>query len=136
MKRRKVKGKRCHSSWEHHELRIPAQLRLLSRLLGVPVHRMLQEFIDHLSMDICGRGDEQRSRVLSYLQSTGYGRQRYSVEELGELVEELNAQRREWPGYEQTYYDGVALDRYQVHRRHWLWSWYSRWRNSQKKPGQ
>ena len=129
--RSKLKGKHCHRSWEHHELRITAQLRLFSRLLGVPVHRMLQEFIDHVSMDICARGDEQRSRASLYLQSTGYGRQYYSVEQLGALLEELNAQRQEWAGYTQARYDGIALDRYLIRRR--LWSWYGRWRNQSKK---
>jgi hypothetical protein len=75
--KKRFRLKRCDFSLEKHELRIPAQLRLLSRLLNVSIRRMLQEFIDHASMDICGRGDLERRAAFSYFVQTGYGCQYY-----------------------------------------------------------
>jgi hypothetical protein len=109
-------------------LRIPAQLRLLSRLLNVSIHRMLQEFIDYISMDIYGCKNLERRAAFCYFVQTGYGCQYFTVDYFRQMLHELDEIRHQWPGYEQKLYDAHELDLFEVHRRHYLWDWYRRWR--------
>lgn len=131
----KRKQKRCYSTWELHDLRIPAQLRLLCRLLDVPPRRVLQEFIDHVSMDILGHGGDERRMAMGYFIRCGYGWQRYQPEDIRQMLRELDTLRLEWPGYSLSRYDGQLLDRYQAQRRNCLNTWYGKWNGRMRRPG-
>lgn len=130
----KKKQKRCYSTWELHDLRIPAQLRLLCRLLDVKPHRFLQEFIDHVSMDICGRGGDERRMAMGYFIRCGYGWKHYQPEDIRKMLRELDELRMQWPGYGLEHYNGKLLDRYQVRKRNALCDWYKKW-GRMRRPG-
>lgn len=62
------------------ELNIPQQLQMLCELLETTPQKVLQSFIDDVSLEAGSNGSDERRMAVEYFMRVGYGMHRYDFE--------------------------------------------------------
>lgn len=121
-----------NSNNEKVDLYLPAHFRMLCSLMGVPAEKILEDFITTLSGAYHSLGEEPRAKLEEYFNLCGYGRKRYTEEELRRMLYELNAIYRLWPDQA----DGKLIDLHAEWRRAYDQYWYEKWKRLREiEPG-
>jgi len=108
-------------------LEIPRQLELICELLETTPQKVLQTFINDVSLEVNSSGSDERSQATSYFIRCGYGMHRYEWEQVQEMFDGLNWLR--WQQYEKK---GTAFKALQ---NQFLKEWFSEWK-AKMKAGQ
>jgi hypothetical protein len=85
-------------------LEIPKQLELICELLETTPQKVLQDFINDVSLEINSNGSDERRMAVEYFMRVGYGMHRYEFEEVETMFDGLN-----WLRFQQYEKKGAAF---------------------------
>jgi hypothetical protein len=106
------------------ELNIPQQLQMLCELLETTPQKILQGFIDDVSLEAGSNGSDERRMAVEYFMRVGYGMHRYEFDEVEQMFDGLNWLR--WQQYEKK---GAAFKKLQ---QQFLKEWFNEWKTKMK----
>jgi len=128
--KRKVaeRRKRVLEPWENSaneelDLYLPAHFRMLCSLMGVPMEKMIEDFITTLSGSYSSLGEGPRAKLEEYFKLCGYGRKRYTEEEIRQMLYELEAIYRLWPRGENMALMDLHVAWREAYKKHWYEKW-------------
>ena len=110
-------------------LDIPKQLALICELLETTPERVLQGFINDVSLEVNSSGSDERAMAVEYFLRCGHGMHRYDFEEVQQMFDGLNGLRRQWPGN-----DPAAEKQYRKQCSSFLKQWYKSWKTKRTGP--
>jgi hypothetical protein len=106
------------------EVSIPKQLELLCELLETTPAKVLQSFINDVSLEVNSSGSDEREQATSYFIRCGHGSHRYDYEQLETMFAGLN-----WLRYQQYEKQGTAFKKLQDK---FLKEWFAEWKAKRK----
>jgi len=108
-------------------LEIPPQLEMLCGLLGTTPQRVIQGFIDDVSLSRQSGGGDERMMATGYFLRCGHGMQYFDYDQQREMLEELNQLRYDF--YE---YGNDQMEEYNQHVKQELEQWQARWNKTKE----
>ena len=111
-------------------LEIPQQLEMLCNLLETTPERVIQGFIDDVSLSQRSNGSDERMMATDYLLRCGYGMQYFDYEQQQEMLEGLNQIR-----YDFYLFGNDQKAAYNRHVQKELKIWQSKWVKSKEQKG-
>ena len=79
-------------------LDVPKQLELICQLLETTPQKVLQNFIDDVSLEVNSSGGDERRMAVEYFMRASYGMHRYGFDQVEQMFDGLNWLRWQWPG--------------------------------------
>jgi len=104
-------------------LEIPTQLEMLCSLLETTPQRIIQGFIDDVSLSQQSSGSDERMMATDYLLRRGYGMQFFDYDLQEEMLEELNQVRCEYYKF-----GNDQMAEYKKYVQKELNAWHTRWK--------
>lgn len=104
-------------------LEIPRQLEMLCSLLETTPERVIQGFIDDVSLSRRSNGSDERMMATDYLLRCGYGMQFFDYDQQQEMLERLNQIRYDFYLFGND--QGAAYNRYAQKE---LKAWHVKWK--------
>ncbi len=106
------------------KLEIPPQLEMLCSLLDTTAERVIQGFINDVSMSRGSNGSDERMMATGYFLRRGHGMHIFEHEQLEEMLEGLNQIR-----YCSCSFGNSQIDAYRRYVKKELKSWHTGWLN-------
>jgi hypothetical protein len=103
---------------------VPKQLELICELLETTPQKVLQNFIDDVSLQVGSSGSDERRMAVEYFMRVGYGMHRYEFDQVEQMFDGLNWLR--WQQYEKK---GTAFKKLQ---QQFLKEWFNEWKAKMK----
>ena len=107
---------------------VPKQLELICQLLETTPQKVLQNFIDDVSLQVGSSGSDERRMAVEYFMRVGYGMHRYEFDQVEQMFDGLNWLRWQRPGN-----DEEKEKQYRQERRQFLKQWLKEWKAKESK---
>lgn len=104
---------------------IPDQFLMLCRLIDIPPHDIIVDFMDNLACASWKREgrDTAKEHLINYFIAHGYGQQHYAETDIREIFKEMNAMGMLFPSYGSM----KMVDLYDKWRRKQHRCWFKHW---------
>jgi hypothetical protein len=104
---------------------IPVQMSRLCELLDVAPSKVVQSFVDDVSLQVEGsNGSDERAMATDYFQRCGYNTGRFDDDEMEEIFYELEKIRMSWYRF-----GNLKQDEYNKHFTSELATWFDKWKS-------
>jgi hypothetical protein len=109
-------------------LEIPSQLEMLCSFLETTPQRVIQGFIDDVSLSRRSNGSDERMMATDYFLRCGYGMPFFDLDQVVQMLEELNQIR-----YDFYCFGNDNMDAYKRHAQKELKAWHTKWEKIKNK---
>jgi len=110
------------------KLEIPPQLEMLCSLLDTTIERVIQGFINDVSLAQGSNGSDERMMATDYFLRCGYGMHIFDYEQLGQMISGLNDIR-----YNVSSFGNSQIDAYRRYVKKELKIWHTYWLNEKAR---
>jgi hypothetical protein len=110
------------------KLNIPKQLELLCSLLETTPERVIQGFVDDVSLSQQSNGSDERMMATEYFMRCGYGMHLFDYQEQEQMLEELNQIR-----YNFYHFGNDEMAAYKRYAQKEMKTWHNRWENVKRE---
>lgn len=111
-------------------LEIPPQLEMLCDLLETTPQRVIQGFIDDVTLSQRSNGSDERMMATDYFMRCGYGMHLFEFDQVQEMLEGLNQIR-----YDFYLFGNDQMAAYKRHAQKELKQWQSKWKKVKEQKG-
>ncbi|SRR6266498_491742 len=112
-------------------LEIPKQLEMLCNLLETTPERVIQGFVDDVSLSQRSNGSDERMMATDYFMRCGYGMHLFEFDQVQEMLEGLNQIR-----YDFYSFGNDQMAAYKQHAQKELKQWQSKWKKVKEQKAQ
>lgn len=112
-------------------LEIPPQLDMLCNLLETTPQRVIQGFVDDVTLSQRSNGSDERMMATDYFMRCGYGMHLFEFDQVQEMLEGLNQIR-----YDFYLFGNDQMAAYKRHVQKELKQWQSKWKKVKEQKAQ
>jgi len=112
-------------------LEIPPQLDMLCNLLETTPERVIQGFVDDVTLSQRSNGSDERMMATDYFMRCGYGMHLFEFDQVQEMLEGLNQIR-----YDFYLFGNDQMAAYKRHAQKELKQWQSKWKKVKEQKAQ